>query len=76
MVSKTMLGYGKRVQYSVFRCRLTERDVARLRWELSRIMQPEDELLIVRSCNACIEKVEILSSKTSWPKEEIQFEII
>jgi CRISPR-associated protein Cas2 len=71
-----MQGYGKRAQYSVFRCHLTERDVARLRWDMSRIMQQEDELLIVRLCNACIEKVEVLSTKASWPKEEMRYEVL
>ena len=34
-VAKHIEGYGERLQFSVFRCRLTERELERLRWELT-----------------------------------------
>jgi len=40
-------GYGARVQYSLFRCRLTVRQLERLQWELTPILAPEDDLLII-----------------------------
>jgi len=43
---RTMKAYGEAVQYSVFQCQLTERQMAKLRWELSTILAPDDSLLI------------------------------
>lgn len=76
VVQKVMRGYGNRVQYSIFRCHLTARDLARLRWELSKIINPEDELLIAHLCKSCVEKLEIHSMNVSWPKEEPSYEIL
>ena len=36
-VAKHLKGYGVRLQYSIFRCRLNDRQVARLDWELKKI---------------------------------------
>jgi CRISPR-associated protein Cas2 len=46
-------GYGASVQYSIFRCRLSSREVERLRWELQRELAPEDSLVIIGVCGAC-----------------------
>ena len=43
-VAKHLEGYGSRIQYSVFRCRLSERQAERLRWELTTILEEEDDL--------------------------------
>jgi CRISPR-associated protein Cas2 len=75
-VQQLMRGYGTRVQYSIFRCHLTERDVSRLRWELSKIINPEDELLIAQLCKSCVEKLEVHSMNVNWPKEEPSYEIL
>ena len=50
-------GYGARLQYSLFRCRLSKREVERLRWELGRILAKEDSLLIIGLCHHCASKV-------------------
>ena len=47
-VHKTMCGFGDRLQYSVFECRLTEMDLARCRSQLSGIIHhQEDQVLFV-----------------------------
>ena len=38
---KLLKGYGESLQYSVFRCRLTRRQLERLHWELERELAPE-----------------------------------
>ncbi len=35
--AKHMEGYGHRIQYSMFRCWMTAREVERLRWELTKM---------------------------------------
>lgn len=47
-VYKVMRGYGEHVQYSVFRCTLTERQLAELEGKLEReIDHHQDQILIV-----------------------------
>jgi len=66
-VAKTLEGYGTRIQYSVFRCHLTDRQLERLRWELTRIMSEEDSLLIIALCSQCVSKIPRRSSDEAWP---------
>lgn len=60
------LGAGERVQYSIFRCRLDRRDVERLRWELARVMAPEDSLLVVNLCPTCASNVVARNHVEGW----------
>jgi CRISPR-associated protein Cas2 len=72
-----MIGYGHRLQYSVFRCRLTERDIERMKWELTRITEDdEDSLLVVSLCKACTGKLRVNGSPAPWSKERPSFEVI
>lgn len=60
-------GYGDRVQYSVFRVRATPVQMARLRWELSRVLAAEDALLTVRLCAGCAEQMGVRNDEDNWP---------
>lgn len=47
-VFKTMRGFGDHLQYSVFECQLTARDLVRLKAELGKIIHhTEDQVLFV-----------------------------
>jgi CRISPR-associated protein Cas2 len=52
--ARHMEGYGHRVQYSVFRCWMTRREVERLRWELTEMLDREDEVLLIPLCGVCV----------------------
>ena len=52
--AKHMEGYGHRVQYSVFRCWMTAREAERLRWELTELLDKEDEVLLIPLCSGCV----------------------
>lgn len=67
--AKLLEGYGDRVQYSVFRCRLTRRELQRLRWELLRVLHQEDAWLIVPLCDACTGKVDQHGALPDWPAD-------
>jgi CRISPR-associated protein Cas2 len=41
VVAKTLKGYGQRVQFSVFECWLTERELRRLLREVSKLIDDE-----------------------------------
>lgn len=68
-VARYLQGYGERLQYSVFRCRLSERSAERLRWELSKILNPEDGLLIISLCAPCAERVKHRGTGSAWPDD-------
>lgn len=67
--AKILEGYGQRLQYSVFRCKLSDKQLERLRWELSRVMAAEDSLLIVPLCDSCSERLRAHGPAYEWPKE-------
>lgn len=75
-VAKHLEGYGERLQYSVFRCRLTERDLERMRWELVRIMETEDNLLVIGLCARCGAKVAARHGADDWADQPPSFEIV
>ena len=76
--AKTLEGYGERVQLSLFRCRLDNRTVEKLRLELALILEPEDDLLIVPICEACAAKVAVRSETKGddWADPPPTFEIL
>jgi CRISPR-associated protein Cas2 len=75
-VAKHLEGYGERLQFSVFRCRLTERELERLRWELTQKMSTEDNLLIVGLCARCGAKVSERQGDDKWTEPASGFEIV
>lgn len=75
-VYRIVRGAGEPVQYSLFRCRLDNRDVERLRWELARVMAPEDSLLIVDLCPTCASNVVARNHVEGWETEPPTFRII
>ena len=52
-----MEGYGHRIQYSVFRCWMTARSVERLRWELTELLDPVDDVLLMPLCKRCVDDI-------------------
>jgi CRISPR-associated protein Cas2 len=68
--AKHLEGYGHRMQYSVFRCWLTERQMQQLRWELTEILESEDDVLMIPLCSRCVDNLESTHSATKqvdWP---------
>lgn len=75
-VYRIVRGAGTHVQYSIFRCRLDDREVEKLRWELSRVMAPEDALLIVDLCPSCATRVISRNHVEGWDEVPATFRII
>jgi CRISPR-associated protein Cas2 len=76
-IHKLLKGYGVGLQLSVFRCRLNPRQLERLRWELEKLLAPEDGLLIVGMCATCIGRVVVRNPRVDWDlKEESKFQIV
>lgn len=68
-VAKIIKAYANRIQYSVFRARLDDRETARLRWELSRVMDAEDALLVLDLCPRCATRVVSQNQVDDWTLE-------
>ena len=75
-VAKHLEGYGERLQFSIFRCRLTERELERLRWELTEKMLQEDDLLIVGLCARCGSHVTEKKGDDKWKEPVSSYEIV
>ena len=75
-VARLIEGYGERLQYSVFRCRLSTVELERLRWELTRLVAPEDELLIIPLCGRCASGVGGLHTSHHWEEAAPPFTIM
>jgi CRISPR-associated protein Cas2 len=77
--AKHLEGYGERMQYSVFRCWLTRLEMERLRWELTEILQPEDDLLLIPVCAGCAAGIcgtHAEANETSWPSAPARHVIV
>lgn len=75
-VHKLVRGAGRSVQYSIFRCRLDARESERLRWELARVMAPEDSLLVVDLCPTCAANVVSRNHVSGWTTAAPTFSIL
>lgn len=77
-VAKKLEGYGERLQYSVFRCRLDRLGLEKLCWELADILKDEDDLLVMPICGKCAERVPIHSTgdQSSWASAPPTFRIV
>lgn len=65
-VSKVLLGFGTRIQMSVYRCRLTSNDLERMYWELVMMISEKDDLLIVGICDRCASQIRDSSGRMDW----------
>ena len=73
---KIVRSYATPVQYSIFRARLDDREVERLRWELTEVTAEEDRLLIVDLCPSCADRIVSRNHLDDWVDPEHSFEVI
>jgi CRISPR-associated protein Cas2 len=69
--AKHLEGYGERMQYSVFRCWLTPRQMQALRWELTDLLDAEDDVLVIPLCDRCvggIQSTHTAVKQPDWPE--------
>ncbi len=61
---RTLLGFGTPVQYSVFECDLTPRQVQRMHKAVLDVIQlPEDNVRYYQICRACLTNVEVFGGQ-------------
>jgi len=77
--AKHLEGYGERMQYSVFRCWLTRLEQERLRWELTELLAPEDDVLLIPVCGSCAAGIcgtHAEAHETSWPSAPARHQVV
>lgn len=75
-VFKILGGYGVSLQYSVFRCRLSDRELERLRWELAKVMDEVDRLLVINLCPSCATRITSTGHQHDWSDEACTHRIL
>jgi CRISPR-associated protein Cas2 len=75
-VARLLESYGERIQYSVFRCRLTGSDEQQLRWKLTRLTKQEDAWLIIPLCGSCVQRISRHSGMAAWPPEPPDYLVV
>lgn len=73
---KLLQGYGERIQYSIFRCWLSQRSREKLRWELEKILASEDNLLLIRLSHQCVASIPAYNRPGTWSCQEEAYRII
>jgi CRISPR-associated protein Cas2 len=73
---KVMKGIGRRIQYSVFRSRLDDREIEQLRWKLARILDPVDRLLVVDLCPSCASRAISRNHVEGWTERPAPYTIV
>lgn len=68
-VHRHLAGWGDRVQFSVFRVHCGPRHLIRLRWELARLMDTDDSLLVVPIPDAVARRIQTLHEQIDWTED-------
>ncbi|MGH2588109.1 MAG: CRISPR-associated endonuclease Cas2 [Dehalococcoidia bacterium] len=68
-VAKLLEGYGERLQYSVFRVRLSTTEEEKLRWKLTQTTKPEDSWVIIPLCGSCAERLRRRDVRAVWGED-------
>ena len=71
-VAKVLLGYGERVQYSVFECRITKVQYLRMKERLDQLIEPEEDAIsFYFLCEACRGKIERIGGRGLLPEDAV-----
>ena len=73
-VSGILEGYGQRVQYSVFECRIDEKTLKKLLDRIRTFPKGKDSIRVYRICEGCLKKVTIIGR--GQIKEESKFLVV
>ncbi len=72
---KVLKGRGERLQYSIFRVQMNKTQLEALRWELSKILDEEDDLMIARLCPGCAQRIIDSRGVEKWKEPPPRFEV-
>ena len=70
--ARLMEGAGQRMRHSVLRCWMTHAQMHEPRWELTQVLEPEDEVLLIPLCPSSLAGLRTTHSARNapdWPDE-------
>lgn len=71
-VCNILKDYGRRVQYSVFECELSEKVFDEMIKKVKRqINEKEDSLIVFSLCEACKKKIILFGVRKSFEKDDV-----
>ena len=73
---KLLKAYGVSLQYSIFRCYLSHRQLEQMRWELEKELGPEDSLMIAGLCSGCVSRMVARNTHVEWVEEISRFRVV
>ncbi|PIB13129.1 CRISPR-associated endonuclease Cas2 [Vibrio rotiferianus] len=65
-IEKALLGYGERVQYSVFECKLSSAELIKLRVEVNQWLEEGDKVNYFRLCVHCLRRRATQGAMIAW----------
>lgn len=69
---KTLLGFGTPVQYSVFECDLSPRQLARMEKAVRAVMKPkEDNVRYYQLCRSCVQSAEVFGGQPVTERKDV-----
>ena len=69
---KTLLSFGTPVQYSVFECDLTPRQLARMEKAVRAVMKPkEDNVRYYQLCRSCVQSAEVFGGQPVIERKDV-----
>ncbi len=74
-VAKYLEGYGERLQLSVFKIYANDREIEKIKWELTKRIEKEDSILYFKFCNSCSMKIQNSNPGMNWTKEVENYRI-
>lgn len=70
-------GHGERLQYSLFRCLLDDRQTEALRWRLAECLAPEDAVAIIDLCPHCASRAVAKNALgDDWELQPVGFRLV
>lgn len=77
-IAKTLEGYGTRIQYSVFECRLTEKKYKEMYRKLMQLMADAEEgsIRFYSICGNCEEKIRTIGEITGQTEQAAEQVIV
>ena len=75
-VFKKLKGCGEHLQFSIFRVHASKIQLESLRFDLKKIMAEEDDLMIIRLCDSCAQRVIDSRGEEKWKEPIPTFEVL
>lgn len=74
-VAKFLEGYGTRIQESVFKVYVNDRDIEKIKWELTKKIEEIDSIFYFRFCNSYTERIQNQNPKLFQFDKDLTFRI-